>query len=88
MNEEPIDSELDEEVARLLTGNPAASADEGIAWVAQLARDLDVPPLTACGVKAEHVPLIVERAAVASGTKANPIVLTNAELAEILQRAI
>lgn len=77
-----------EEVARLLTGNPAASAEEGVAWVARLARDLEVPSLVACGVKAEHVPLIVERAAVASGTKANPIELTRAELAEILRRAI
>ena len=77
-----------EEVARLLTGNPAASAEEGVAWVARLAQDLEVPSLAACGVKAEHVPLIVERAAVASGTKANPIELTRAELAEILRRAI
>ena len=77
-----------EEVARLLTGNPAASAEEGVAWVARLARDLEVPALAACGVKAEHVPLIVERAAMASGTKANPIELTRAELAEILRRAI
>ena len=77
-----------EEVARLLTGNPAASADAGVAWVAQLARDLGVPGLAACGVKAERVPLIVERAAVASGTKANPIALTIGELTEILERAI
>ena len=77
-----------EEVARLLTGNPAATADAGVAWVAQLARDLDVPTLAACGVKAAHVPLIVERAAVASGTKANPVALTSAELAEILRRAL
>ena len=77
-----------EEVARLLTGRPAATADEGVAWVAQLARDLEVPSLAACGVKAEQVALIVERAAVASGTKANPIELTRAELAEILERAL
>ncbi len=56
--------------------------------MAQLARDLGVPPLAACGVKAVHMPVIVERAAVASGTKTNPIVLTAAELAEILQRAL
>ena len=73
------------------TGNGefgAATADAGVAWVAQLARDLDVPTLAACGVKAAHAPLIVERAAVASGTKANPIPLTGAELAEILRRAL
>jgi alcohol dehydrogenase class IV len=39
-------------------------------------------------VKAAHVPLIVERAAAASGTKANPVALTSAELAEILRRAL
>ena len=77
-----------EEVARLLTGHPAATVDEGVAWVSQLARDLEVPSLAACGVKAEQVALIVERAAVASGTKANPIELTRAELAEILERAL
>ena len=59
-----------------------------MAWVAKLAADLNVPPLAACGVKTNDIPLIVERAAVASGTKANPIELTRAELAEILRRAI
>lgn len=77
-----------DEVARLVTGNPAAHADEGVAWVAMLVENLSVPPLAACGVKASDIPLIVERAAVASGTKANPIVLTAGELAEILRRAI
>ena len=77
-----------DEVARLLTGDPAATAAAGVAWVAQLVRDLGVPPLAACGVKAEHVPAIVGRAAVASGTKANPVALTAAELAEILERAL
>jgi hypothetical protein len=45
-----------------------------------------VPSLAACGVKAEHVPLIVERAAVASGTKRIHRI-DRAELAEILRRA-
>ena len=77
-----------DEVARLVTGNPEAQADAGVAWVAKLAADLNVPPLAACGVKENDIPLIVERAAVASGTKANPIALTTGELAEILRRAI
>ncbi len=77
-----------DEVTRLVTGNPEAQADAGVAWVAKLAADLNVPPLAACGVKENDIPLIVERAAVASGTKANPIALTTGELAEILRRAI
>lgn len=85
--ESPLAARYDE-VARLVTGNPEAQASEGVAWVAKLAADLNVPPLAACGVKENDIPLIVERAAVASGTKANPIVLTTGELAEILRRAI
>lgn len=85
--ESPLAGRYDE-VARLVTGNPEAQADMGVAWVAKLAVDLNVPPLAACGVKENDIPLIVERAAVASGTKANPIALTGEELADILRRAI
>ena len=85
--ESPLTARYDE-VARLVTGSPAAHAGEGVAWVTKLAQDLNVPPLAACGVKENDIPLIVERAAVASGTKANPIALTIDELTEILRRAI
>ena len=76
-----------DEIARLLTGRADARAEDGVEWVRELTAALGVPPLDACGVAESHVPAIVERAAVASGTKANPIVLTRAELAEILLRA-
>ena len=76
------------EVARILTGLPAATAADGAAWVRELAADLGIPPLGACGVRPDDIPLIVDRAAAASGTKANPIVLTRDELAEILRQAL
>ncbi len=77
-----------DEVARLLTGQPTARAADGVAWVAQLAADLQIPPLAACGVQSAAIPLIVEQAQKASGMKANPIELTAAELTDILQRAL
>ena len=77
-----------DEVARLLTGDAAAVAEDGVAWVRELTTALGVPSLAACGVTKSEVPVIVERAAVASGTKANPVELTRDELAEILERAI
>ena len=76
------------EVARILTGLPAATAADGAAWVRELAAELGIPPLGACGVRPEEIPLIVDRTTVASGTKANPIMLTRGELAEILRTAL
>ena len=76
------------EVARILTGRPDAAAGDGVAWVRELAADLGIPPLRACGVRPEDIPLIVDRAAAASGTRANPVVLTRDELAEILRQAL
>ena len=77
-----------DEIARLLTGRADARAEEGVAWVRELTVALGVPPLGACGVAADQVPEIVERVAVASGTKANPILLSRDELTEICLRAI
>ena len=77
-----------DEIARLLTGRADARAEDGAEWVRELAAAMGVSPLSACGVDPSHIPLIVERAAVASGTKANPISLTRDELAAILRRAL
>ena len=76
------------EIARLLTGRAEATADDGVAWVRELTAALDIPGLAACGVRESQVAEIVEKTAVASGTKANPIALNREELAEILRRAL
>ena len=77
-----------EEVAQLLMGNSQAEAEEGIDWIRRLCRDLQVPPLRAYGVSAEHLPDLVSKAASASSMKANPIVLTAEELTETLRASI
>jgi alcohol dehydrogenase class IV len=77
-----------DEVARIVTGNPASRAEDGVRWVQALALDLGIPGLGAYGVRQEHVPELVQKTAVASSTKANPIVLTPEELTEILQAAM
>ena len=76
------------EVARIVTGAAGAAAEDGVAWVAALSADLGVPPLAAYGITRADAPILVEKTAVASSTKANPIVLTEAELTEILERAL
>jgi len=77
-----------DEVGRLLTGSPTAGAEQGVAWVAQLVADLKIPRLRTYGITGQHAPELVANSAKASSMKANPIVLTEAELGEILEAAI
>lgn len=77
-----------DEIARLLTGRTDAVAADGVEWVRELTAALGVPSLAAHGVARGDVPVLVEKAAAASGTKTNPIQLTRDELAEILARAL
>jgi alcohol dehydrogenase class IV len=75
-------------VARVLTGNPHASASDGIEWVARLRHDLAVPPLAAYGIGRDHVDDLVSAASRASSMRGNPIVLEAAELRDVLLAAI
>ena len=76
-----------DEAARLLTGRSDAQAEEGAAWVRQLVRDLEIPPLRAYGIRTQDFETLVEKAAAASSMKANPVKLTSGEQAEILAHA-
>jgi alcohol dehydrogenase class IV len=75
------------EVARILTGNPHAAAEDAARWTAEICRRLEIPPLRTYGVRPEDFAAVVEKAARAGSMKANPIVLTPEELAEIIARA-
>ncbi len=76
------------EVARLVTGNPAAQADAGVEWVRALVADLHIPGLGTYGVERDHLPAIAAQAAASSSMKANPLPLPPEELTEILDRAL
>jgi len=77
-----------DEVARILTGDDKALADDGAKWVADLCAALDIPKLGFHGITGADIPLLVENGLRASSMKPNPVVLTPGELAEILQAAI
>jgi len=77
-----------EEAARWLAGDMKAKADDGLKWVRALVLDLKVPGLASFGIQREHFPDLIKKAANASSMKANPIVLTPEELAEILELAL
>ncbi|MGO8788563.1 MAG: iron-containing alcohol dehydrogenase [Terriglobia bacterium] len=77
-----------EEVARMLTGRPAASADDGVVWTRELCHEFAIPPLNAYGIGQQDVAPLVADAAKASSMKGNPLVLTPEELREVLELSI
>ena len=77
-----------EEVARLLTDRPTATADDGVVWVRQLVAELAIPRLGVYGIKPADIPALVTKAAQASSMKANPLALTPGELTAIIAAAL
>jgi alcohol dehydrogenase class IV len=75
-----------DELGALLTGVPEAA--RGLDWLRDLVAALSIPGLARYGLDAGSIPLLVERAKVASSMKANPIALSDEELSEIAQRAL
>lgn len=75
-------------IAAILTMDVSITLNAGIEWIRRLVSDFQIPRLAAHGIKPEHIPEIVKHAKNASSMKANPIVLTDDELTEILQRAL
>jgi alcohol dehydrogenase class IV len=77
-----------DEVARLLTRQPHAIADDAVLWIANLCDRLEIPPLRTYGITEADIPGLAEKAAHTSSMKGNPIQLTSAELGEIALRAL
>jgi len=76
------------EVAQILTGSATARAADGILWMQDLCVALKVPPLEEFGLKEADLLNVVARSKRASSMKGNPVELTDAELAEILKKAL
>jgi alcohol dehydrogenase class IV len=76
------------EIGRLLTGSASADEQDAVRWIEGLTATLGIPPLSAYGLEAAHLPDVLAKAAVSSSMKANPIVLTGEEMQEILQAAM
>ena len=77
-----------DEIARLLTGDPAATVADAVAFLRALVEDLSVPRLAAFGLTREAFGELIARAQHASSMQGNPLRLTDGELAEALDRAI
>jgi alcohol dehydrogenase class IV len=76
------------EVAQILTGNPKAIDEEGVAWVGELCQELQIPKLRSYKFTPSDFSIMIEKARVASSMRANPITLTAEEMHEVLTRAL
>jgi alcohol dehydrogenase class IV len=76
------------EVARILTGQPRATAEEGVEWVRLFVAGLSVPPLRSYGITGAHTSALAEKAERAGSMKANPLPLTRQELCAVLEAAV
>lgn len=77
-----------QDTARILTGNRQARAEDAISWIVELCTRLAVHSLGDLGLHCEQIPVVVEKAQKASSMKANPLPLTDAEIADIAQRSL
>ena len=76
------------DIARLLTGDPTATPEDGVWWVRGLVTELGIQPLHCYGITSESIPALVAKAAQASSMKANPLPLTPDELTAVLSAAL
>src|SRR5262249_15684943 len=75
------------EAAALLTGDPGAAVEDGIAWVRQTLALLAIPGLGAFGLVPEQAGDVAAQALRSSSMRGNPVALTEADLRAILARA-
>jgi alcohol dehydrogenase class IV len=76
-----------DDAAQLLLERPA-TAQDAMDWISETGRILDIPGLSAYGVREDDFAEIVEKASVSSSMKGNPIALTASELKAILEAAL
>lgn len=74
--------------ARMLTGDPAACADDLADWIDQVARELGIRGLAAWGLNSNLFEEAATRAAKASSMQGNPIRLDRSALCRILEQAL
>jgi len=79
------------EIGRILTGGAALPDDEaidaGVAWLAETAKELGIPPLGQFGLTDADIPRMVALAGKSSSMRYNPVGLSEGALIDALTRA-
>lgn len=77
-----------EEAARVVTGNPNASADDLVIWIHELRAALKIPSLSSYSITQADFADIIPKAQAANSMKGNPVALTPEHISEILAQAL
>ena len=77
-----------DELGQILTGNPGANAEDGIRWIKEMVKYLKIPALSTYGLTASAFTTLSEKAKNASSMKGNPVLLSDGDLFEILEKTI
>jgi alcohol dehydrogenase class IV len=76
------------EAARLLTGDPAAPIEDGLAWIRESLRLLAVPGLARFGIEPSQADDIAAAAARSSSMQGNPVPLPDRTLRDIILQSL
>jgi alcohol dehydrogenase class IV len=76
------------QIAEIVTGQAGADADQGVAWVRDLCRDLGVQGLSRWGLSENDIPALVAKAQAASSMRGNPVQLFESELIALAKMAV
>ncbi|NIN00780.1 MAG: alcohol dehydrogenase, partial [candidate division Zixibacteria bacterium] len=77
-----------DEIGQILTRSAKATSWDGVSWIQETCRVLQIPPLASYGLRRTDFLPVIEKAAVASSMQGNPVKLTPDEMEEILTRAL
>ncbi len=76
------------EAARVLTGNPAAAIEDGVAWIRETVALLAIPGLATFGIGPDSAGDIAAKALRSSSMQGNPVALSQEDLSAILLQAL
>jgi alcohol dehydrogenase class IV len=76
------------EAAQLMTGKPAASVEDGLAWIRETVTLLAVPGLATFGLRPEQAGDVAAKAARSSSMQGNPVTLTDGDLRAIVLQSL
>jgi alcohol dehydrogenase class IV len=76
------------EAARLLTGQRAATIEDGLAWIRETVTLLAVPGLATFGLRPEQAGDVAAKAAKSSSMQGNPVPLSDSDLRAIVLQAL
>ncbi|MEZ5104941.1 MAG: iron-containing alcohol dehydrogenase [Draconibacterium sp.] len=77
-----------DEIAKILTQNELAVAEDGIVWVKNLVQKLKIASLSSFGITSKDFTELAAKAKNSSSMKGNPVVLNDEELIFILEKSV